>query len=118
MTTIKFDPIRLAMLAVSNTLGIDCEISFAVTSQKRLWWRVGPWGQAVFPNEGQPYITICPHTPVGHVAEIIAHESAHIYAGLDSGHGCKWNEAFGRVQSEFNRLVESEEAPSSKLVML
>lgn len=69
-------------------------------------------GVTIFPDDGgRPVIEVNPHIPLAHVAEIIAHELAHVIAGIEAGHGEKWEAEFENISTlffgEFQKRAEA-----------
>lgn len=102
------DPFKILLEAVQNLYPeIECEIQMDPTIRKpfklfgkRLW---GCCGYALFPNDGGiPQIRISSNIPYFAVVEVLAHELAHVVAGIDAGHGAEWEEVFINIHAEYD----------------
>lgn len=59
-------------------------------------------GVTIFSDDGSPpIIEVNPFIPLAHIAEIIAHELAHVIAGLEAGHGEEWDREFQKISDLF-----------------
>ncbi len=102
------DPFVVLLAAVQNLYPeIECEIQLDPTIKKpfklfgkRLW---GHCGCTLFPDDGGiPQIRLSSNIPYFAVVEILAHELAHVVAGIDAGHGEEWEEAFKKIHAEYD----------------
>jgi hypothetical protein len=102
MITLEFDPISLVIEA-ANHLYPEAEAKIVWTTDLDGGDGSEEWyGVTVFPDDGStPTIVINLETPMEGVAEVIAHEIAHIVAGEPAGHGKVWDEAFEAIQNEY-----------------
>lgn len=69
-------------------------------------------GVTIFPDDGsRPVIEVNPDIPLAHIAEIIAHELAHVIAGVEAGHGEEWESEFENISTlffgEFQKRAEA-----------
>lgn len=75
----------------------------------QLTWSEAPmtegWGTTTFCDDGKVVIEINNKLTLEHYPEIMAHELAHVAAGLEEEHGEAWEIAFEAIFNEFNRLV-------------
>jgi|SRR5215204_1449930 len=76
---------------------ISCEVGFAVDVGHALGC-----DYTVFPDNGSPpQACIDPTLPLGEVAEVLAHEPAHVTVGLKAEHGPEWAAAFAANEAEY-----------------
>jgi hypothetical protein len=69
-----------------------------------------PYGQTCEVDDENLYvISISAFLPMLHCLEILAHELAHIAAGLDHEHDIKWEECFSSIQLEYNKILDKLE---------
>ena len=69
-------------------------------------------GVTIFPDDGsRPVIEVNPDIPLAHIAEIIAHELAHVIVGIEAGHGEVWEAEFENISTlffeEFQKRAEA-----------
>lgn len=67
------------------------------------------YGITTFPADENevPLVEISAELTVQDAVEILAHELAHVAAGIDAGHGEAWEKAFHRIHQEYlDRLEE------------
>ena len=66
-------------------------------------------GYASYSDELQSFvISVSTEVPVYGVIEIIAHEAAHVIAGLEEEHGEKWERIFGEIHEAYCAKVVAE----------
>jgi hypothetical protein len=66
-----------------------------------------PLGRTVWPDDGSPvYITISLDCPLCAMPEIMAHEIAHVVAGIDAEHGDAWEAEFSRIHEQYGKQME------------
>lgn len=59
-------------------------------------------GVTLFPDDGsEPIIEVNPNIPLAHIAEIIAHELAHVICGVEADHGEEWERVFEDISQLF-----------------
>ncbi|MFU1798188.1 hypothetical protein ACM1RC_30330 [Paenibacillus azoreducens] len=69
-------------------------------------WKKPEYGYTFFPDDSStPTIGISPHIKVTTAAEVLAHELAHVAAGLEAGHGRVWSDAFNAIQLRANEIM-------------
>lgn len=71
-------------------------------------------GVTAFFPDSIPEVSINPSLEVWDAVEILAHELAHVAAGIDNGHGEEWEAAFDKIQDEYQRII-TEEHPDAEL---
>lgn len=69
-------------------------------------------GVTIFPDDGsQPVIEVNPYIPLAHITEIVAHELAHVIAGVEAEHGEAWETEFENISTlffgEFQKRAEA-----------
>lgn len=88
------DELRLAALEAFPDL--SCSVRFASFPDD------GPYGETLFPDDGsRPIVQVAVGIPMEAVIEVMAHELAHVAAGLDAGHGAIWEDAFDRIHAAY-----------------
>jgi len=69
-------------------------------------------GRTLFPDENSdfeiPVVEVSTNIPFTAMIEILAHELAHVIAGIESGHGEKWDAIFEAIHRKYNELEEKE----------
>lgn len=66
-------------------------------------------GYATYSDELESFvISVSTEIPIYGVIEIIAHEAAHVVAGLDEEHGDKWEETFAKIHEAYCAKVMEE----------
>lgn len=60
-------------------------------------------------DSSPPRIGVSGEVPLRHAAEIVAHELAHVAAGIDEGHGPGWEAAFEALHEGYTMRVEEIE---------
>jgi len=100
------DPFKVVIQAFEELFpNLDAEIQFNPTMD----YENKEYGRAIFPDDGStPLIEINPKLSVENAIEIIAHELAHIAAGIDSEHNEKWETAFQQIHEKYVYIIESE----------
>jgi Zn-dependent peptidase ImmA (M78 family) len=63
-------------------------------------------GFTFFEPDQNPIIMIDSNIPCQHSVEIIAHEVAHVVAGVKAGHGKKWEAEFERIFQAYGKEHE------------
>lgn len=62
-------------------------------------------GITVFPADGsEPIVLISADLKFGDSVEILAHELAHVAAGIEAKHDGEWEIAFQKIFEEYNRI--------------
>lgn len=65
------------------------------------------YGETVFPDGGgNPIVSISAEAPLSAAPELLAHELAHIAAGIDAGHGPEWEAAEQAILDKYNELLD------------
>lgn len=108
---VVFDPFQL-VLDVAHDLfpKFRADIYFGAESDKG-------YGSTDFPEGKVPNITISAEVPYGAAPEILAHEIAHVVAGIKAGHGKKWDDVFTKIQREYvKRLIVHAKKAKLKMV--
>lgn len=57
-------------------------------------------------DNGSVMVFVSPQLSVQDAIEILAHELAHVAAGVDHDHDEVWEDAFNRIHDEYSRLVD------------
>ena len=65
------------------------------------------WGVTSFIDGKKPLITFRADLPCFAFMEIVAHEVAHVIAGVDAGHGKLWEQEFEKINKEYIKVVEN-----------
>ena len=67
----------------------------------------GPvFGQTFFPDDGGvPVISISAEAPANAVPELLAHELAHLVAGVEADHGPDWEAALDAIGARYDDLL-------------
>lgn len=67
----------------------------------------GPvFGQTLFPDDGGiPIISISAEAPANAVPELLAHELAHLVAGVEADHDPDWEAAMGAIGARYDDLL-------------
>ena len=77
---------------------LDCDVQYS----EELNIDGNTYGVAIFPQDGsKPLIELDPNQSVLDVLEVIAHEVAHVIAGLEADHGEKWEREFTKIHEKF-----------------
>lgn len=66
------------------------------------------YGYTYFPEDSVPVIEIGIHVPIGVFPEILAHEIAHVIAGIEADHSEAWDEEFSKIQDKWTELVNEK----------
>lgn len=65
------------------------------------------YGCTTFPDDGGiPQIIISIKTPLEGIPEIIAHEIAHVIAGVNAEHNIEWDKIFTRIQDKYIKISQ------------
>lgn len=92
------EELRLAVLDVFPD--IVCVVRFASFPDD------GPYGETFFPDDGRaPVVQVAVGIPMEAVIEVMAHELAHVAAGLSAGHGAEWEDAFEKIHLSYNKRM-------------
>ncbi len=68
--------------------------------------RFGHCGETWFPKDGStPLITISTNIPFAGMVEVMAHELAHVAAGVKAGHGPEWEKAFEAIYQKYIEIT-------------
>jgi hypothetical protein len=112
MLRITNDPIPVVLEVIEELYpGTEAQIQYDPTIKPE----EQECGYATYSDELQSFvISISAELPIYAVVEIIAHEAAHIIAGLEEEHGQKWEETFEAIHKAYiTRVVaEAEECDS------
>jgi hypothetical protein len=104
----KYDiqPFDLVLQAVNELYpGFDVSISFLPEEEFAKYVKdSAAYGVTLFEVNLPPLILINAMTPAMHCVEIIAHEVAHVVAGLRAGHGKKWWKEFENIYEKYCEL--------------
>ena len=93
------DLIQAALAAYPD---MDCVVRFGSLDGDGL-------AVTIWPDDGgRPEITIRPDVPLEGVLELLAHEIAHVAAGLEAGHGEAWKSAFAAIHAAYENRVAPE----------
>jgi len=102
---IFYDPMSILLNAFSNLFGEYNVVIQYNPKIKRRFFR-GYWGETFFPDDGGiPIISLSTHLKIEHTIEILAHELAHVAAGINAGHDIVWEDCFNRLHLEHNRIT-------------
>jgi hypothetical protein len=99
MIRVVFDPFKL-VIEVAHDLypGIQAKVFFSAQANKK------EYGSTSF-GDPVPVILISAHTPLFVAPEILAHEIAHVVAGIKVKHGKKWEKAFAAIHREYVKRI-------------
>ena len=101
------DPFAMVWRAFHNLWpDVECEVC----------WRSGirdendepVWGATTFVPDEIPEVAINPSMEVWDAVEVLAHELAHVAAGVDAHHGGEWEKAFDGIHDEYMRILHEE----------
>lgn len=100
---------ELRLAALDAFPDLDCSVQFMAAPDE------GPYGETFFPDDGsRPSVKVAVGIPMEAVIEVMAHELAHVAAGLDADHGDKWEAAFERIHAAYcKRMAEVSSPPRS-----
>ena len=85
--------------------GFDVSISFLPEEEFAKYVKDSTaYGVTLFEVNLPPLILVNAMTPAMHCVEIIAHEVAHVVAGLRAGHGKKWWKEFENIYEKYCEL--------------
>ncbi|MEF2552005.1 hypothetical protein VQ042_11640 [Aurantimonas sp. A2-1-M11] len=88
------EELRLAALDAFPDLA--CDVQFASFPEE------GPYGETFYPDDGgRAVVTVAVGIPMEAVIEVMAHELAHVAAGIDAGHGPVWDAAFSKIHEAY-----------------
>lgn len=74
-----------------------------------LCFRLGHCGETLFPDDGSdPVIRVSTKIPFEAMVEILAHELAHVAAGVENEHNAIWLKAFKDIHSCFEEIIEAK----------
>ena len=62
------------------------------------------YGITDFLNDNKVVIYIDPQLSVENAVEILAHELAHVVAGVENEHNKKWEEVFENIHKEYEKI--------------
>lgn len=83
-----------------------------IKPRKFLWWRFGCCGCTTFPEKGDiqvPIIDISTNIPFEAMLEILAHELAHVVAGVDAKHNKGWEEVFHNINIKYYDILNRKD---------
>ena len=65
-------------------------------------------GVTVFPDDTNKMIEvrISPDIPMRGALETLGHELAHVAAGVEAGHGERWEMALNMIEERYNRILD------------
>ena len=93
------DPFERLLRFAVDEWNIDARVEFVTPSELpgRLWWKAK--GVTLFPDSASPIILLDAtlRRGVQGTLDILAHELAHVVAGLDAEHGDAWKAAYARI---------------------
>lgn len=100
-----FDPFGL-VLEVFNELypQHECEVIFGSRMPE------ATFGYTDF-AQSPPWIIVGFDIPMAGVVEVLAHELAHVVAGLEADHGPEWEAAFNAIHNRYTELFSERLAP-------
>jgi len=115
MIEYKFDPMAMIAQAI-NDLYPDINVNIYFTTidsdgDEKVY------GRTTFPEEGEPEIDISIETPLQHIPEIIAHEVAHVIAGLKAEHNSSWELEFRAINMQYNLLMNMSNVPEESEIV-
>lgn len=104
MIKIINEPYQLLFDVVEKLYGkIDAEIQFAPMEEGE-----GAGCTTFTDDNGTPLITVNASIPFIATIEIIAHEIAHVIAGIKNAHNEKWQKVFSDIHEHYNRAIEDD----------
>lgn len=68
----------------------------------------GCYGETCFANDGKVYIQIDVKQSIEQILDILAHELAHLQAGIEADHGEQWKKVYDNLVFEFNKRYLQE----------
>lgn len=77
-----------------------------------IWWKPNlkddtgkiVFGITTFLPDGEIIVTINPDINVSDAIEVLAHELAHVVAGVENEHGPEWKTAFNAIGVEYEHI--------------
>lgn len=108
-----YNPIRdVCEAALSVFPDLDCHVSFADFPDG------GPRGTTEWAEngDGTAIVQVDVRLPMAGVVEVLAHELAHVAAGLDAEHGPEWQDAFERIRVAYCERIESQDESLDEVV--
>jgi len=102
---ILFDPFKIVIEAFEK---LHPDKTADVVFGEGMYEKVGAYGETFMPDAGgPPVITIDTITPIDGAVEVLAHELAHVAAGIDAGHGEAWEAEFEAINQEYTRIADA-----------
>ena len=108
------DPARILVQVVESNFDINVKIEY-VSGMNNLCDKIlfrKKYGMTFFPDNGSdPIIQLDCNLSVKDAVEVLAHELAHVIAGIDKNHGKEWEDIFSEIHelytTEFNREIKN-----------
>lgn len=98
-------PLDDVIQSVSNLYGeLNCDIVF----DPELRNRENVYGLTNFFEDGTILIELDTESSLNIIVETLAHELAHVVAGVDAEHGDKWEEVFENIFVEYERYCKEK----------
>lgn len=102
-TPFKNDPFAITWMAFKNLYpDKDCECWFDIDMKADDGDKA--YGLTNFCDDGTAVVTVDSEVTLENATEILAHELAHVAVGYDHGHDDAWDEAFGKILEEYDRI--------------
>lgn len=102
-TPFKNDPFAITWIAFKNLFpDKDCECWF--DTDMKADDEDKAYGLTNFCDDGTVVVTVDSEVTLENATEILAHELAHVAVGYDHGHDDVWDEAFGKILEEYDRI--------------
>jgi len=98
-----FSPIIKAFKELyPDNYNVKVEFDEQIKRRKFLFFKFGCWGYTEFPESSETpvIIRLSVWLPIIHTCEILAHELAHVVAGLEASHGEKWEQEFSKIHQK------------------
>lgn len=96
----KSDPLRDVVRAFRRLYPRRaCDIVVQPVSGKKL-------GRTFFARGHRPMVALDPRVSYAGCIDILAHELAHVAAGINGGHGPRWAKAYDAIRDEYEAAVQ------------
>jgi len=102
---ILFDPFKIVIEAFEK---LHPNKNADVVYCEGMYKEVKAYGETFLPDiGGNLVISIDTITPINGAVEVLAHELAHVAAGIDAGHGEAWEAEFEAINQEYTRIADA-----------
>jgi hypothetical protein len=102
------NPLDIVIEAYKNLYGDEKTIYVQFNPHIKKILFFGHWGETEFFEDNKIIISLSPHLKLPYILEILAHELAHVAAGIHQQHNQVWENCFERIRVEFDKIYLEE----------